>query len=120
MQQIEVLNPLIQGIEAETSKWPDASADTAIPSNAMAMHRSAGFCRESIRELTGMVDDLRSQIYARKKLRQVVARVKIVLKKKVLLDLERRLQKAVMLLSLAQHSYTMFVYFTYHTPFLSF
>lgn len=120
MQQIEVLNPLIQEIEAETSKWPDASADTAIPSNAMAMHRSAEFCRESIRDLTGMVDDLRSKIYARKKLRQVVARVKIVLKKKVLLDLERRLQKVVMLLSLAQHSYTMFVYFTYHTPFLSF
>ena len=105
MQQIECLDPAL--FEAETS-----FNDTGLPSilwNDAAAKRSTAYCRSALKALTELVDDLSHHMQHSRGLHRKIGAVKIVLKKDMLKKLEKRLESAVRMLTLAQQSYLVLV-----------
>ncbi|KAI1117746.1 hypothetical protein F5Y14DRAFT_439039 [Nemania sp. NC0429] len=101
LDQIECLDPALW--EAEHT-FDHASLPPMIWDNSIAS-RSTAYCRKALNSLSELVDELALQINRPGKLRSKVAAGKVVLKKEQLKSLERRLQNAVMMLTLAQQSY---------------
>lgn len=105
MQQIDCLDPAI--FEAETN-----FNDTGLPSilwNDTAAKRSTAYCRSALKALTELVDELSLHIQHSRNLRRKVGAVKVLLKKDMLKKLEKRLESAVRMLTLAQQSYLVLV-----------
>ncbi|RYP55718.1 hypothetical protein DL771_012459 [Monosporascus sp. 5C6A] len=101
LQQIDCLDPALW--EAETS-----FESTGLPAmlwNDAAAKRSTTYCRNALKALTEIVDEMAVQINHPKRLNRKVASVKAVLKKDTLKKLEKRLENAVRMLALAQQSY---------------
>lgn len=111
VQQVELLDLFV---------WDLEQADTTNPIlfNDDAIRRSTGFCRKSLIELTRLVDDLSSQVNTQKRLKRCAAKAKIILDKKVLSDFQSHLQRVIMMLSLAQQNYMMYMAFV-HPPTLT-
>ncbi|KAI1329416.1 hypothetical protein F5Y16DRAFT_365952 [Xylariaceae sp. FL0255] len=70
-----------------------------------ATNASTAYCRKALDALTNLIDDLSLQLSRGGKRRVKVTSVKILLKKDQIKTLERKLQRAVQLLSFAQQSY---------------
>ena len=105
MQQIDCLDPAI--FEAETN-----FNDTGLPSilwNDAAAKRSTAYCRSALKALTELVDELSLHIQHSRNRRRKVGAVKVLLKKDMLKKLEKRLESAVRMLTLAQQSYLVLV-----------
>ena len=103
MEQIECFDPALWELEQNMST-------NEIPSDlwkSSAATKSALYCRKALKQLTDMADELSAQINSTKRVQRTVARVKAVLKRGVMSDLERRLETAVRMLQCAQQGYTM-------------
>ncbi|KAI0890754.1 uncharacterized protein GGS22DRAFT_151742 [Annulohypoxylon maeteangense] len=101
MEQIDCLDPALWEAEQhfiQNQLSPCLWNDTAAI-------RSAKYCRKALRKLTDVADDLASQINSKRRAERGISRVKVLLKKDRLRDLERRLESAVRLLQLAQQGY---------------
>ncbi|RYP11636.1 hypothetical protein DL767_011113 [Monosporascus sp. MG133] len=101
LQQIDCLGPALW--EAENT-----FESTGLPAmlwNDAAAKRSMTYCRNALKALTEIVDEMAAQINHPKRLNRKVASVKIVLRKDTLKKLEKRLENAVRMLTLAQQSY---------------
>ncbi|KAI1410444.1 hypothetical protein F5Y13DRAFT_202241 [Hypoxylon sp. FL1857] len=99
IQQVKILEPFLREME-QIDNNPDLLNDAAI-------REVVRYCRSLLHELTKAVDDLYEQINIQKKLKRAIARSKVALKKQILSDFEKRLQKVVRMLSIAHESYTM-------------
>ncbi|KAF3000018.1 hypothetical protein E8E14_004688 [Neopestalotiopsis sp. 37M] len=106
LRQIEILDPMIWEMENELNTYRTSIINPMLFDDT-AMRRSTHYSRESLQNLSNIVDDMSIQIQHQKKVWRGLARAKVVLKKQVLADLEARLRKALTLLSLAQQSYMM-------------
>jgi hypothetical protein len=100
--QISILGPVVWVMENEINAHRAFVAP--ILADDTAMRRSTEYCRESMRALTSMVNDMSIQIRSQKKIRRGIVKIKV-MKKQALADLESRLKQAVTLLGLAQQSY---------------
>ncbi|RYO82477.1 hypothetical protein DL766_006336 [Monosporascus sp. MC13-8B] len=101
LQQIDCLDPALW--EAENS-----FESTGLPAmlwNDAAAKRSTTYCRNALKALTEIVDEMAAQIKHHRRLNRKVASVKVVLRKDTLKKLEKRLENAVRMLTLAQQSY---------------
>ncbi|RYP07837.1 hypothetical protein DL765_008990 [Monosporascus sp. GIB2] len=101
LQQIDCLDPAL--CEAENS-----FESTGLPAmlwNDAAAKRSTTYCRNALKALTEIVDEMAVQIKHHRRLNRKVASVKVVLRKDTLKKLEKRLENAVRMLTLAQQSY---------------
>ncbi|RYP89920.1 hypothetical protein DL770_003941 [Monosporascus sp. CRB-9-2] len=101
LQQIDCLDPALW--EAENS-----FESTGLPAmlwNDAAAKRSTTYCRNALKALTEIVDEMAVQINHPKRLNRKVASVKVILRKDTLKKLEKRLENAVRMLTLAQQSY---------------
>lgn len=105
MKEIDILDPLIWEMEAPINERR-ASINSLLFDDT-ALRRSTEFCREAMNSLTRLVDDLRIQVDTEKKLKRRMGKLKVVLKARTIADYERRLEKAVSILKLAQNSYMM-------------
>ncbi|GAW17814.1 hypothetical protein ANO14919_072810 [Xylariales sp. No.14919] len=105
LDQIECLDPALW--EAENT-FDQASLPPMFWDNGLAS-RSTAYCRKALGSLTELVDDLTLQINRPGKFRSKIASAKVVLKKEQLKTLERRLQNAIRMLTLAQQSYLVLV-----------
>ncbi|RYP06038.1 hypothetical protein DL764_003401 [Monosporascus ibericus] len=101
LQQIDCLDPALW--EAENS-----FESTGLPAmlwNDAAAKRSTTYCRNALKSLTEIVDEMAVQINHSKRLNRKVASMKVALRKDTLKKLEKRLENAVRMLTLAQQSY---------------
>ncbi|OTA68467.1 hypothetical protein K449DRAFT_322913 [Hypoxylon sp. EC38] len=101
MEQIECLDPTIWEIENSFNQ----SGLPPLIWDELASRSTTVYCRKALQNLTGMVDELSLYINNAKKGRRKIAAIKVLLKKDSLRKLERRLENAVGMLSLAQQSY---------------
>ncbi|KAI1735121.1 hypothetical protein F4680DRAFT_311134 [Xylaria scruposa] len=101
LDQIECLDPALW--EAENT-FTQASLPPMFWDSSLGS-RSITYCRKALSSLTEIVDELKLQLNQPGKLRRKFATAKVVLKKEQLRNLEKRLQKAITMLSLAQSSY---------------
>ncbi|KAI1414985.1 hypothetical protein F5Y13DRAFT_196988 [Hypoxylon sp. FL1857] len=101
MEQIECFNPILW--EAENSFNQCGLPPTIW--DELASKSTAIYSRKALENLTGMVDDLSIHIHSAKKGRKKLTGIKVLLKKNSLRKLERRLENAVRMLTLAQQSY---------------
>lgn len=101
MEQIECLSPIL----CETENGFNQSGLPPISWDELASRPTSMYCRKALQNLTVMVDELSYQINSAKKRHRKIAAVKVVLKKDLLRKLERRLESAVRMLTLAQQSY---------------
>ncbi|OTA87357.1 hypothetical protein M434DRAFT_35401 [Hypoxylon sp. CO27-5] len=101
MEQIECLNPTIWEIENNF----DQSGLPPCVWDELASKSTAMYCHKALKNLTGMVDELSLHINNAKKGRRKIAAIKVLLQKDSLRKLERRLENAVRMLTLAQQSY---------------
>ncbi|RYP46480.1 hypothetical protein DL768_007313 [Monosporascus sp. mg162] len=101
LQQIDCLDPALW--EAENSF--ELTGLPAMLWNDAAAKRSTTYCRNALKALTEIVDEMAVQINHPKRLNRKAASVKVVLRKDTLKKLEKRLENAVRMLTLAQQSY---------------
>ncbi|KAI0190718.1 hypothetical protein EV127DRAFT_79010 [Xylaria flabelliformis] len=101
LDQIDCLDPALW--EAENT-FTQASLPPMFWDSSLGS-RSTVYCRKALISLTELIDELTLQLNQPGKLRRKVAIAKVVLKKEQLRSLERRLQNAITMLSLAQSSY---------------
>ncbi|KAI1317632.1 hypothetical protein F5Y16DRAFT_145306 [Xylariaceae sp. FL0255] len=101
LEQIDCLAPILS--QAEQS-FRQADLPQILWDNAMA-DTSAMYCRKALVALSDLIDDLSAQLNSSSKRRVKIACVKILLKKDQIKRLEKKLQRAVQLLTLAQQSY---------------
>ncbi|XXG95806.1 hypothetical protein Hte_002077 [Hypoxylon texense] len=99
-EQVSILTPFVFELDRISTADPLLSNDAAIRS-------TTEYCRKSLQGLIVIVEHLRVQINSNKRLIRGLAKVKVVLKKKVLVDFEKRLQIVIRMLSSAQQSYMM-------------
>ncbi|KAI0445164.1 hypothetical protein F4803DRAFT_508744 [Xylaria telfairii] len=101
LDQIDCLDPALWEAENTFSQasLPPMFWDSSLGS------RSTTYCRKALSSLTELVDELTLQLNRPGKFRSKVAVAKAVLKKEQLGSLERRLQNAITMLSLAQRCY---------------
>ncbi|OTA61587.1 hypothetical protein K449DRAFT_422966 [Hypoxylon sp. EC38] len=99
IQQVKILEPFVKEMDQVNDADP-------ILLNDVTIREVIRYCRLSLQELTRAVDDLYEQINTHKRVKRTVARYKVVLKKQILLDFEKRLQKVVTMLNIAHGSYT--------------
>lgn len=111
LKQIEILDPMVWEMENELNAHRTTIINPIL-FNDDVMRRSTQYCRESLQSLTDIVDDMGVQVQNLQKFKRGMAKVKVVLKKKTLMDLEMRLRNALTLLNFAQQSYMMFVIIT--------
>lgn len=105
LQQIDCLDPALWDADASLN-------DTNLPSilwNDQAARRSTVYCQQALKDLTALVDELSVQINDRSKVRKKLASVKAVLQKPTLKKLEKRLENAIRMLTLAQQGYLVYV-----------
>ena len=105
MQQIDCIDPALFEAEANFN-------DTGLPSmlwNDTAAKRNAAYCRSALGSLTKLVDELSQDIQHSRKLQNKIGAIKVLLKKDMLLKLEKRLEHAVRMLTFAQLSYLVLV-----------
>ncbi|KAI0138970.1 hypothetical protein F4776DRAFT_617464 [Hypoxylon sp. NC0597] len=100
IQQVKILEPFVREMEQVDDADP-------ILLNDVTIREVIRYCRSSLQELTRAVDDLYEQINTQKRVKRAVAKYKVALKKHILLDFEKKLQKVVTMLSIAHGSYTM-------------
>ncbi|KAI1205285.1 uncharacterized protein F4807DRAFT_443459 [Annulohypoxylon truncatum] len=101
MEQIDCLDPALWEAEQhfiQNQLPPQLWDDTAAV-------RSAKYCRKALQNLTDVAEDLASQVNSKKKVERGISRVKVILKKGCLHNLERRLGTAVRMLESAQLGY---------------
>lgn len=101
MEQIDCLGPVFW--EAENNF--DQSGLPSIVWDQLASKSTTMYCRKALGNLTQMVNELSRQIGNPSKSRRKIAAAKVLLKKDLLKKLERRLENAVRMLTLAQQSY---------------
>lgn len=101
VEQVNILTPFVFELERINTIDPILFDDAAIRS-------STEYCRASLQKLIVVVDDLRAQVNSDKRLIRGLAKVKVVLKKQVLADFEKRLQRVIGMLGSAQQSYMMY------------
>lgn len=106
LKQIEILDPMVWEMENELNAHRTTIINPIL-FNDDVMRRSTQYCRESLQSLTDIVDDMGVQVQNLQKFKRGMAKVKVVLKKKTLMDLEMRLRNALTLLNFAQQSYMM-------------
>ncbi|KAJ2989574.1 hypothetical protein NUW58_g3404 [Xylaria curta] len=99
--QIDCFNPALW--EAENT-FSQASLPAMFWDNDIAS-QSTTYCRKALTSLTELIDDLTLQLNQSGKIRRKFATAKVVLKTDQLKRLERRLQNAVTMLTIAQQSY---------------
>ncbi|KAI0105938.1 hypothetical protein F4814DRAFT_452317 [Daldinia grandis] len=101
MDQIDCLDPVLWEVE-------DSFNQAELPSTLwgdLASKSTTRYCRKALENLTAMVEELSIQISSAKKGRRKITAVKVLLKKDSIRKLERRLENAVRMLTLAQQSY---------------
>ncbi|KAI2620421.1 hypothetical protein GGR54DRAFT_601038 [Hypoxylon sp. NC1633] len=101
MEQIDCLNPVLW----ETENSFEHSSLPPMVWGGLASKSTAMYCRKALRDLTEIVDELNLQINHSKKARRKIAAVKVLLKRDSIKKLERRLENAIRMLTLAQQSY---------------
>ncbi|XXH06018.1 hypothetical protein Hte_012463 [Hypoxylon texense] len=101
MEQIDCLDPVLW----ETENNFNQGGLPSIVWDRLASKRTTTYCRKALHNLTQMVDELSLQINNSKGSRRKIAAVKVLLKKDLLKKLEKRLENAVRMLTLAQQSY---------------
>ncbi len=104
MKQIEIADSIIWEMENEMKEH--AKMNPTVTQD-IVMRNSIELCRQALQSLVDLVDDLRAQINAQKKMKKRIAKVKVCLKKELLVEHERRLQNAFSLLYAARQSYMM-------------
>lgn len=103
IDEIDMLNPLISELEADTNLALQSSVTYGDPS----ARRCVNFCRRALDEMTAITDELTTQVNSTRRARRGLAKVKIVLKKDVSVSYENRLRRVVSMLGLAQQYYLM-------------
>ncbi|KAK3393463.1 hypothetical protein B0H63DRAFT_458270 [Podospora didyma] len=102
MENLEGLGLIVTGMENElgiSSSHPNSAVSNM---QSHAIHR----CRKAHKDLSGLAQDLSSDIMSSQRRKKLVARTSVVLKKDTLTKYERRLQQDVQLLSLALQIHT--------------
>lgn len=104
LREIEILDLLLSDIEYDLA----AQRSTLNPLlyNDAAAKLSTSYCREALKGLWDLIDELNLEIDSKRKRRRGMARLKVVLKKETLAKLQARLQRAVQLLLLAERAYS--------------
>jgi hypothetical protein len=105
LDQIDCLDPALW--EAENT-FSQARLPAAFWNDSLG-NRSTAYCRKALSSLTELVDELALQVNRPGKLKKKLGSAKVVLKREQLKTLERRLQNAVRMLTLAQQSYLVLV-----------
>lgn len=103
MAQIDCFNPAI--FEAGHT-FSDAGLPSTLWNDSAAKHSTA-YCRNALRTLTSLVDDLSPHISSARRLGRKLATIKVVLKRDLLKKLEKRPENAVNMLIPAQQGYLM-------------
>ncbi|KAI2469516.1 hypothetical protein F4781DRAFT_213381 [Annulohypoxylon bovei var. microspora] len=101
MEQIDCLSPVLWEAENNFNQGdlpPLVWDRLASTSNTL-------YCRKALQSLTAMVDELNHHINSARKGRRKIAAVKVLLKKDSLKKMEKRLENAIRMLTLAQQSY---------------
>ncbi|KAF3069744.1 hypothetical protein GL218_07876 [Daldinia childiae] len=101
MDQIDCLDPVLWEVENGFNK-------SELPSmlwDNLASKSTTRYCRKALENLTAMVEELNLQINTAKRGRRKIVAIKVLLKKDSIKKLERRLENAVRMLTLAQQSY---------------
>lgn len=101
MEQIDCLDPVLW----ETENNFNQGALPSIVWDELASKKTTMYCRKALHNLTQMVDELNHQINNSNKYCRKMAAIKVLIKKDILKKLERRLENAVKMLTLAQQSY---------------
>ncbi|KAI0843876.1 hypothetical protein F5Y00DRAFT_267139 [Daldinia vernicosa] len=101
MDQLDCLDPVLWEVENGFNK-------VELPSilwDDLASKSTSRYCRKALENLTAMVEELNLEISSAKKGWRKIKAVKVLLQKDSIKKLERRLEKAVRMLTLAQQSY---------------
>ncbi|KAI1094010.1 hypothetical protein F5B19DRAFT_82152 [Rostrohypoxylon terebratum] len=101
MEQIDCLSSVTW--EAENNLSQDCLL--SLVWDELASKSTTIYCRKALQNLTSMIDDLYYQISNARKGRKKIAALKVLLKKDLLKRLEKRLENAVRMLTLAQQSH---------------
>ncbi|OTB05169.1 hypothetical protein M426DRAFT_144477 [Hypoxylon sp. CI-4A] len=101
MEQIDCLNPVLWEVENGFNQ-PDLPS---ILWDKLASGPTTTYCHKAHHHLAEIVGELGYQISSAKKGRRTIAAIKVLLKKDSLRRLEKRLESAVRMLTLAQQSY---------------
>ncbi|KAI0377506.1 hypothetical protein F5Y04DRAFT_291741 [Hypomontagnella monticulosa] len=101
MDQIDCLEPVVW--EAENSL--NQGDLPSLVWDSLASKPATNYCRKALRNLTAMIDELNAQISSARGGRRKLIAAKVLLKKDSLKKLEKRLENAVRMLTLAQFSY---------------
>ena len=101
MEQLDVLQYLLSDIEDGQSRNPYPS----FLLDQSPMTRSLSGCKKAADQLKSIVDDLNVDIDTNKKIHRKRASAKVVLDKRKLEKYQKRLERAISLLSLSHQSY---------------
>lgn len=103
MEQLEVLHPVLEDMESQF-------LDTRFKiKDDVSAKISMKYCRRAVSDLENLVNDMSRQIASTRRSRRMVAKVKVVIKKDLVLSYQERLKGALHLLSMSQQNYLMYV-----------
>ncbi|KAI1209621.1 uncharacterized protein F4807DRAFT_460370 [Annulohypoxylon truncatum] len=101
IEQLDCLSPVVWEVENNFNQG-------SLPSifwDQLASNSATTYCRKALQNLTTMADELNLQIDNARKGHRKITAFKVLLKKDSLKRLERRLENAIRMLTLAQQSY---------------
>lgn len=111
MAQIDIYEPILA--DAERAFELDPVVGSAIglsqPLDKSIGRTSSSQCREALRDLQQLIEELSGKIESARKGKRTIAKVKVLLKKDDLKKFQRRLKRAQWLLQASQMGYLMLV-----------
>ena len=102
IEEIEVLQLLLADVEDDQRRNPVSS----LLLNGATASRCLDHCKRAADQLSGLTEEVGSDIQSSGKLRRKWASTKVVLKKDKLDKYRSKLERTIRFLSLSQHSYT--------------
>ncbi|KAL2808586.1 hypothetical protein BJX63DRAFT_435951 [Aspergillus granulosus] len=99
--ELSLVHPLLTETETELQ------GDERLLTSSRAARLSWTYCKKILWDLDGLAHDLRQQIESKRRMTRGKARVKIILGKETIRDVQKRMQDALQLLGIAQQTYIM-------------
>ncbi|KAL3465555.1 hypothetical protein BJX64DRAFT_252634 [Aspergillus heterothallicus] len=99
IDQLSLVHPLLTETETELQ------ADEQLLTNSSAARLSLTYCKKILWDLDGLAHDLRQQIEAKRRFSRGKAKIKVALGKDIIHGMQKRMQDALQLLSIAQQTY---------------
>lgn len=104
MEQLELLSHFIAEMENQLVQTPEPKTKHLTTTN-----QGLVYCRRAVAGLEGLIEDIQSQLFSKRKLKRKIAQTKVSLKREQIQSYQKKLQNALQLLSLSQQSYLMYV-----------